>query len=378
MEYRARRLDIRVHHTEPGRKNQNHRAEREIGILKTRWRTRMANNAVPHRLWDYGLVYEAEIMSRTCRHHDDCSGIEILTGNTPDISEWLDFTFYDLVWYHVPGNNMRTENRRLGRWLGISHHVGSDMCYWILTQSARVIATTTVQHVLQPETLDLTLRSRIADFDTAIRTRLDDSHYTDDPTPGISPYIQDVYDSIPDHTPGSAPPDAEYGDMIQRALPDADDHPDIDTYIHANLLLDVGGEKLQARVIKRAKEPDGTRKGKAHPNPIFDTRAYLVEFQDGSVAEYTANIIAENIYSQVDSEGRSFAILNEISGHRKVPGVAIEQENGFTISANGNKVPKRTTKGRELLVEWKGGENEWLPLRDLKASNPIEVAEYAA
>lgn len=32
----TRRLDIRLHHTEPGRKNQNHRAEREIGILKTR------------------------------------------------------------------------------------------------------------------------------------------------------------------------------------------------------------------------------------------------------------------------------------------------------------------------------------------------------
>ena len=122
---------------------------------------------------------------------------------------------------------------------------------------------------------------------------------------------------------------------------------------------------------------DGTKKGQAHPNPMFDTRAYLVEFKDGSVAEYTANVIAENIYSQVDSEGRSFAILNEISGHRKVPGVAVEQDAAYIMSSNGNKVPKRTTKGWMLQVEWKGGEHEWIPLKDLKASNPIEVAEYA-
>jgi hypothetical protein len=27
------------------------------------------------------------------------SGHEEVTGNTPDISEWLDFEFYDLVWW---------------------------------------------------------------------------------------------------------------------------------------------------------------------------------------------------------------------------------------------------------------------------------------
>ena len=39
-----RRLDIRVHYAEKGRKNQHHRAEREIGILKSRWKRRMTNN----------------------------------------------------------------------------------------------------------------------------------------------------------------------------------------------------------------------------------------------------------------------------------------------------------------------------------------------
>ena len=40
---------------------------------------------------------------------------EEVTGQTADISEWLDFGFYDLVyWYDRPNK------------LGILHHVGSD------------------------------------------------------------------------------------------------------------------------------------------------------------------------------------------------------------------------------------------------------------
>ena len=36
-----------------------------------------------------------------------------------------------------------------------------------------------------------------------------------------------------------------------------------------------------------------------------------------------------------------------------------------------------TTKGWKLLCSWKDGSSSWVPLKDLKESNPIEVAEYA-
>ena len=93
--------------------------------------------------------------------------------------------------------------------------------------------------------------------------------------------------------------------------------------------------------------------------------------------EYTANIIAESIYSQVDQEGRSFSILQEITNHKVDPKVALNESNGFYLSANGNKVNKKTTQGWKLLVEWKDGFSEWVSLKALKESNPIEVTEYA-
>jgi hypothetical protein len=35
-----------------------------------------------------------------------------------------------------------------------------------------------------------------------------------------------------------------------------------------------------------------------------------------------------------------------------------------------------TTKGWKLLVEWKDGMMDWLPLKDLKESCLVQVAEY--
>ena len=82
---------------EKGRSKQNAKAEREIGILKERWQRCMVERDVPQRLWDYGLKYEAEILSRIPRVQHSRPGLEILAGNSVDISKWIDFQFYDLV-----------------------------------------------------------------------------------------------------------------------------------------------------------------------------------------------------------------------------------------------------------------------------------------
>ena len=62
----------------------------------------MIRKRVPRQLWDYGAVWVAETMSMT--HSSACGlnggiPIEGVTGETPDISEYLDFGFYDKVWY---------------------------------------------------------------------------------------------------------------------------------------------------------------------------------------------------------------------------------------------------------------------------------------
>ena len=43
--------------------------------------------------------------------------------------------------------------------------------------------------------------------------------------------------------------------------------------------------------------------GKAHANPILDTRMYQVEFAGGEVTESITNVIAESRYPQYDADG---------------------------------------------------------------------------
>eukprot|EP00980_Cylindrotheca_fusiformis_P014246 scaffold3766_cov80-Cylindrotheca_fusiformis.AAC.1 len=180
--------------------------------------------------------------------------------------------------------------------------------------------------------------------------------------------IQDVDIEDEDIEPLDANWTAEEADAY---TPDA-----YDKYIGARLLIPKNGERVYARVTKRKKDENGRPIGQRHENPMLDTRQYEVELPDGSTDEYFANTIAENIYAQVDSEGREQAIVKEIIDH-KSDGNAIPKSQGFFKTSSGNMRPKRTTSGWKLCVEWVDGTSDWLPLKDLKESNPVEVAEYA-
>jgi hypothetical protein len=82
-------------------------------------KTRIRENQVPSRLWDYGIVYISEIQSLIARGVDQRPGIERFIGQTVDISEWLDFNFYDRVWYwDHQKTDMNTEQAKIGRRLG--------------------------------------------------------------------------------------------------------------------------------------------------------------------------------------------------------------------------------------------------------------------
>ena len=145
--------------------------------------------------------------------------------------------------------------------------------------------------------------------------------------------------------------------------------------ISAELLLPKGDVLLPAKVIGRKRDNDGNPVGVAHPNPIIDTRVYEVIFRDGHVEEYAANVIAENMYVQVDAEGNQFALLQEIIGHRK-DNTALNVEDMY-VQGTKNLSMKKSTKGWYLQIMWKDGSTTWEPLKDLKSSNPVEVAEYA-
>jgi hypothetical protein len=134
--------------------------------------------------------------------------------------------------------------------------------------------------------------------------------------------------------------------------------------------------RIQGRITKRAKGEDGNPIGQRNNNYLLDTRVYKIELADGTSKEYYTNVIAENLFAQVDSKGNQYVLMKEVSEHRK-DNMAVQAADGWVTMSNRRKFRKKTTRGWELLVEWKEGGSDWIPLKDLKESYPVEVAEYA-
>jgi len=343
------------------------RAEGQIREIRKKWRLLRQRRSVPRRLWDYAAVHLARLMNLTAKGKDGRTPQEEITGETPDISEYIDFEFYDWVWYwDLPGDD---ENPKLGRWLGVSHRIGSAMCYYVLTDKAQIISRSTVQHVPRVDLMKEEIQQRCQGYDQGIQGRLADNNFIIQHQEQNSFYIEDVGDIEDD----------EMDFVEDNNVPEADDSYSPDSYdelIGAEVLFPQGDGRIQGRVTKRAKSEDGTPIGKRNKNYLLDTRKYEVQLSDGTTQEYFANVIAENMFSQTDSEGRQYLLMKEITDH-KTDGTAITQANGLITLRSGRTVKKKTTKGWKLLVEWKEGSSDWVPLKDLKESNPVEVAEYA-
>ena len=89
----------------------------------------------------------------------------------------------------------------------------------------------------------------------------------------------------------------------------------------------------------------------------MNTTIYDAEFPDGDIREYGANLIAENMYSQVDAEGYRYQLLDTIVDHKQ-DGNAIHPDDIYINTKSGQKRMRHTTSGWNLLIQWKNGTQE--------------------
>ena len=57
--------------------------------------------------------------------------------------------------------------------------------------------------------------------------------------------------------------------------------------------------------------------GLVNANLLLDSCQYEVEFLGGSTDVFTVDLSVENLFSQVDTKGRSYSVLSEIVDHCK-------------------------------------------------------------
>ena len=374
---------IKQRMTEPHSGWQN-RCEDEIREIRKHYARIMSLNQCPDAFWDFGLAYVINVRQLIVRAaSNNRSPIETITGDTPDISEIMDFDFYQWVKYR--DQNDKDNPIKLGRWLGIAHDVGSALTYWILKSNGKIIARSTVRPLLPDELKSETEKEARLQFTQTIGTVYKDydpetlNIFDNDEL--MEPSTSNVrFDGAGDNDDANADSANENdNEKTNDTIDEQSDNDKVrgpDMFQNAEIFLPHGDRYEIARVIGRKRDSDGNFVGRAHKNPILDSRKFIVRFPDGDEKDISYNLLAEHLFSQVDSEGNQYRLFSGIVNHRRTK-AALDKADQYRILDNGRRIKKKTTAGWDLEIEWKDGSTSWVPLKELKETNAVELAQYA-
>jgi hypothetical protein len=128
------------HQSEPYVGNQNF-AERGWKDTKTKVNHLLNSKGAPPKAWLLALQYVCELQNHTAvKSLNWRTPVEWLLGYTPDITVFLQFEFWEPVYYSKYDAQFPSDTTELlGRFVGISENVGNAMTFKVLTCEEKVI-----------------------------------------------------------------------------------------------------------------------------------------------------------------------------------------------------------------------------------------------
>jgi hypothetical protein len=368
-----RKFGIYQTFTEPHSPWQN-RAEPAIGEVKAYARRLMQKTNTPVRLWCFCYEYSADLLSLLATGRYDLQGrtsYEVVMHYTPDISEYVSYTWFQ--WCHYFDES--TKSKRLCRWLGPAHEVGQSFCSYILLDNAEYIARSSVVGLEDHQLSSDAMKEETTKFMSSVEEAIGNHRQPIFDNTSPSHIYFDAFYEDHDADDNALP----YGDELVDAKTETIDDAyieSLDEYIGSQIVIPNKEAVPVLAIVKKRKrdalnQPIGTK----NDNPILDSRIYELEFPDGRIEEYSVNVIAENLFNMADDDGWDTGLLEEIIDFRKDDSIAIKIDDGFKEMSNGDKVPVITTKGWDVQVRWSDKSTDWIPLTEIKESNPIEIAE---
>ena len=350
----------------------SNRAELYIGLMKEAVRKDMRASHSPMVLWDYCLERRALIHNTIPRPLFQLNGLtphEATLGAPADISNLCNYNWYEWVYYRDHGS-FPENKEKLGRVLGPVRNEGNEMAQSVLTFNGTVVTRQSIRRLRPSEVNSTTEQRKRKLFDDRVEKKLGSSMEfpTKDSKSKYIPYEDDSGDAPPLIPDDNDPVEANGKAMFEK--------PITDMLIHSEVHLPQGDTMRSAKVLGRSKGPDGKIIGSYDHNPLLNTLVYDVQFPDGEIREYSANVIAENMYAQVDSDGHVTTLLDAIVDYKK-DASALPKSEKYLTTKSGQRRLRHTTSGWTFEVLWKDGSSQWIPLKDLKSSNPVELAEFA-
>ena len=263
---------------------------------------------------------------------------EIATGYTADVSAYLDFTFYDPIYYYDEEEKFPSSKEQLGLWLGPTINCGDAMTYYILTENNQVIARSTVRPANDPATQNHRRNRPFIDeggkkapgfFGKLFgKSDSDDSDFVPmpssaNPKDGPGPLVATGMELLGVNNEGAA-----YGAPTIKP----------DDLVGYTFIKEYAGMPQRAEVKEMIDEDEGK---------------VLIEFVNGGEELMNYNDLI-NYYNAKYDEGEHLWTFDKILDHRKVKGGQYE-----------------------VRVHWDTGESTWEPMKVIKADDKITLAAYA-
>lgn len=257
--------------------------------------------------------------------------------------------------WHDSSARFPNDRELLGRYLGPASNIGPIMTAKILKSNGEIRNVSTYRGLTEEEKDRQEAKEAMKAFDETIMNKLGAKLTEGDLLELGEDFITSSFPHYSDEYGNDLPPMPE--DMEE------EEKLDIDNYIGAEVLMDKGESMQTAKVVSRKRGRDGSSIGIANPNPMLDTRIYVVRYPDGIEEEYSANIIAQNLYSQCDLDGNQNMILKYIVDHR-ILSDSVRKGDEYFETANGTRRLRKSTRGWELCIEWIDGSTSWEKLID--------------
>ena len=125
-------LFIKQHESEPYHQHQN-KAEQRYGVVKRYINTLMNLTGAPALCWLLCMLYVCHLLNATASPAlGGLTPLQALTGQVPDISQVLHFSFWEPIYYKVDENESDHKfpyqsNEKRGHWVGFAENKGDHL-----------------------------------------------------------------------------------------------------------------------------------------------------------------------------------------------------------------------------------------------------------
>lgn len=171
---KAQQAQVHIHPIEPYMHNLRP-AEDCIRELVRLYSCAMVAMNVPAVLWDRCMMWVSEIRSHMHLGHLEQNGqvgTTCMTGNTADVSHIVNFTFYEWIWYHTPGDTGVKTRMQLGKWCGPSFDVGDALCYAVINSKGSILHKTSVFPLKDEELRSEHIKAMKSEWETELKAKL--------------------------------------------------------------------------------------------------------------------------------------------------------------------------------------------------------------